>query len=72
MHHLQAMKTERGKNRWLKQVQVSSFDQDPVQKYKVAIDQLEEVVTDIKNESSIKKEGFIEIDASSLKADLME
>ena len=72
VHNLLAMKTERGKNRWLKQVQTSNFDQDPVQKYKAAIDQLDDVITDIKNEMQFKKEGFIEIDATLLKAELME
>lgn len=33
---------------------------------------MDDLLTDIRNEASIRKEGFIEIDASKLKAELIE
>ena len=70
--HLHSMKTDRGKNRFLKQVQKDNQKDDPVQRYKSAIDHLEEVLQDIKNEPSTKNEGFIEIDATKLKSELID
>lgn len=69
--HLHSLRTDRGKKRLIKTVTNTQSD-DTVSKYKSHIDQLDEVLTDIRNELSVKKEGFIEIDATKLKADLIE
>jgi hypothetical protein len=66
------MRTERGKNRWLKQVSNTNEAADPVQKFKTAISDLSDVIVDIKNFRSDRKEGFIEIDATKLKKELID
>lgn len=42
--HLHSMNSDRGKNRFLKQVQKDNQKDDPVQRYKSAIGQLDEVL----------------------------
>lgn len=65
------MRTDRGKKRFLK-ISGDKLNGDPVSQFKHAIEQLNEVVQDIKNKHREKNEQFIQIDSGKLKNALMD
>jgi len=71
LRHLQNLRTERGKKRILRQQ--DQFDADPVAGYKQTIEQLHEILQDIRfNKQVQNSQQFIVLDCSHLKSALME
>jgi len=72
LRHLQNLRTERGKKRILRPT--DAFDTDPVASYRTTIEQLGEILQDIKfgSRQGHLSQQFIVLDPSQLKGSLME
>lgn len=71
IRHLSSLRTERGKNRFLK-VSLDAADNDSVIKYKNGIENLKEIVDDVRLKPVQKNEQFIILDSSKMKNDLID
>lgn len=71
IRHLSNLKTERGKNRFLK-VSLDAGDNDSVVKYRNGIENLKEIVEDVRIKQVQKNEQFIILDSSRMKNDLID
>jgi len=69
--HLYNIKTDKGRKRILLGRQDQN-DHDPVQRYSSSIEHVRDQINDINNQTPQKAEGFIMIDYSKLKSNLME
>lgn len=66
VRQLKSMRTDRGKNRYMK-ASSEKIDVDPVQIFKNSIEQLQELMLDIKQKEHQKDEQFINLDSSKLR-----
>ena len=71
IRHLSSLRTERGKNRFLK-VSLDASDNDSVVKYKNGIENLKEIVDDVRLKPVQKNEQFLILDSSKMKNDLID
>ena len=71
LRQLNGMKTERGKKRFFN-ISKDKLNDDPVAQFKQSVEQLQELINDIKNKPSSSNHQFIQIDSGKLKASLID
>ena len=71
IRHISSLRTERGKNRFLK-VSLDAPENDSVGRYKQGIENLKDIVDDVRLKAVQKNEQFIILDSSKMKNDLID